>query len=104
MVTVICKQVAIILCTLSYCCEATLKAHVYAPAHKLKGPIVTCPAISGYANISHVALSSDFVITGRLAALQKTGVKVAVHAQHVMSLWVPHVFTLQNHAENIVFL
>ena len=53
--TVICKQVAIIL--LSYC-VATLKAHVYTPAHK--GPIVTCPAISGYANISHGALFGCF--------------------------------------------
>ena len=56
--TVICKQVTIILCTISYC-VASLKAHVYTPAYK--GPTVTFrAAISGYANISHAALIGCF--------------------------------------------
>ena len=67
MVTVICKQVVVILCTLSYC-VATLKAHVYrytpaasAVSANTAGPIFTqCPAISGYENISHVALFGCF--------------------------------------------
>ena len=40
-------------------------------------------------------------------ALQNTGLTLgvtAVHAHHVMSLWVPHVFTSQHHAKNNVFL
>ena len=57
MVTVIFKQVAFILCTLGYC-TATLKAHVYTPAHK--GSIFAWPAVSGYANISHAALFGCF--------------------------------------------